>query len=145
MYSTLTRKVKKDPKSLEPKTPKAPAKKAPRKVKQPAAKKARMDVRPVFEVTEEQKEQFEAEFADFDFSEDTLEDEELVRHEEELQLIELQEEEDQVQEFLAQVKKMEADSVDAHAKDEGHPLQVSDRLFHRLFDMNKKYNIFFNF
>ena len=86
MFSTLNRKLKQD-QPIDPKPRKAPAKSVPKRAKQPAPKKARLDpeVRPVLEITEEQRKQFEEEFADFDFSEDNLDQEQQALQEAEKQ------------------------------------------------------------
>ena len=124
MYSTLNRKLRENKLSFEElEQPKTPVPRVPRRAKQPAAKKARLDTRPVLEISEEEREQFEKEFADFDFSDDTLDQEQLAMQAEEHYYLELELEEGRVQEFLAEVKKMK-DNI----QDEGHPIQVSNQM-----------------
>ena len=82
-----------------------------------------MEVRTVIEITDEERQEYENEFAGLDLTEDNLDDEQQALQNEELKNLELELQEDGFLEFLDEVKTMED-----HIQDEGHPIQVSSKV-----------------
>ena len=108
LFSTLGRRIRQGL-SIEIKPPKKSTVRKRKAAKKPDAKKAKMDLEPeqVFVITEELEREFNKEFADFDWS-DPTEDDQQMWNQEELQNIDNPDDQQSwIDEQVRKIKEME--------------------------------------